>query len=317
MLTPEIVRKHPEILINEYGDGYSYSANENATAEIIYEFAKRHKGPRSLEEFFAPYFRCSKQFMNDYLSGWKWDDVGVDWREVAKNINLTREFVEKYLPQEYLHFALSSHYTVSELETFDLVDGLFSDWQVFNARGFRHNRNITSEYINKHRNKEGFYAYINFYKENGLKYLNMIDYPLVCWDDFTFEYLEGLFSSLPWNYIQFEDVLAHPVVTSDYFMKILEKNNNFINENWMWITFAKNNPNCTLKFLNEHNKPTCVYWYNNWQHEKKEFVERKTREHMAAYKIQQWWLFITSSPEYAVGRRRIEAGYDNEFGEKN
>jgi len=46
----------------------------------------------------------------------------------------------------------------------------------------------------------------------------------------------------------------------------------------------------------------------------KEFKECMARFHLAAYKIQQWWLFITSSPEYAVGRRRIEAGYDKEFG---
>jgi hypothetical protein len=46
----------------------------------------------------------------------------------------------------------------------------------------------------------------------------------------------------------------------------------------------------------------------------KEVKECMARFHLAAYKIQQWWLFITSSPEYAVGRRRIEAGYDKEFG---
>lgn len=318
MLTPEIVRNHPEILINDYVfiDGYLYTGNENATAKIVYEFAKQHKGPRSMADFFAPYFRCSKRFMDDYLAGWKWDDVGVDWREVAKNINLTREFVEKYVPHEYLTFALSSHYTVSELEAFDPVDGLFSDWHVFNSRGMRHNKNITSEYIMKHRYHYGFSNYINFYKEDGLKHLNIIGYPLVSWNDFTFEYFEELSSILSWGLIKLGDVLAHPAITCDHFMKILEKNNNFINENWFWTTFAKNNPNCTLKFLNEHNKPNCVYWYNNWQHEKKEFVERKTLEHMAAYKIQQWWLFVSSSPEYAVGRRRIEAGFDKEFGEK-
>jgi len=59
-----------------------------------------------------------------------------------------------------------------------------------------------------------------------------------------------------------------------------------------------------------------VLWYNNFAHEKRLFVERKAREHLAAYKIQQWWVFMTSSPEYDVGRRRIEAGYDAEFGEK-
>ncbi len=31
MLTTTIVRKHPEILIHDFVDGYKYSANENAT----------------------------------------------------------------------------------------------------------------------------------------------------------------------------------------------------------------------------------------------------------------------------------------------
>ena len=315
MLTPEIVRKHPQILNDDNGvvDGYRYSANENATAEIIYEFATKQAHLRTVQEFFDPYFRCSKRFMDDYLAGWKWDHVPVDWRKVCCNVHLTREFVEKYVPHEYLTFALSVHYTVSELETFYAIDGLFTDWHIFNSRVFKYNRNITSEYIMKHRYMHGIFNYINFYKKEGLDHLNMIDYPLVCWNDFTIEYFDGLCATLSWNHIKFQDVVAHPAITCEHFMTILERNNRLFDENWLWMTFAKNNPNCTLKFLNDHTKPNSVYWYNNSQHEKKEFVERKMREHMAAYKIQQWWLFVSSSPEYAVGRRGIEAGYDAEF----
>jgi hypothetical protein len=45
----------------------------------------------------------------------------------------------------------------------------------------------------------------------------------------------------------------------------------------------------------------------------KEYYEQRWREYMAVYKIQQWWKYITISPNYAIGRRFIERSYDNLF----
>jgi hypothetical protein len=324
MLTPKMLRRFPELLIdaNDKYCGYLYAANENATAEIVYELAKKDR-ERSLEEYFAPYFRCSKRFMDDYAN-WKWDDVGVEWRQVACNIHLTREFVEKYLPHEYVEFALSVHHNVAHIESLSsVVDGLFSIWHVFNANGLRYNKNITSEFVMKHRRFEGFHRYIRFYTEDGLKALNSIEYPLVCWNDFTIEYFDGLRSKFGDDdiirFINFDDVLSHPVINVEYFENMITeigKTHNLSNDK-SWRLFAGKNQNCTIKMLRQRCRVSgIILWYNNWQHEKKLFVEKKTRKHLAAYKIQQWWLFITSSPEYAVGRRRIEAGFDAEFGEK-
>lgn len=41
--------------------------------------------------------------------------------------------------------------------------------------------------------------------------------------------------------------------------------------------------------------------------------ELKVKEHMAAYKIQQWWKYITISPHYAIGRKFINKTYDDLF----
>ncbi len=50
-----------------------------------------------------------------------------------------------------------------------------------------------------------------------------------------------------------------------------------------------------------------------YTHEEKSFKERKCREHMAAYRIQQWWLRVTSDPRNPVCIRRLERDFVREF----
>jgi hypothetical protein len=49
-----------------------------------------------------------------------------------------------------------------------------------------------------------------------------------------------------------------------------------------------------------------------YSHEKQMFQEKKCREHMAAYMIQQWWLRVSSDPRNPVCIRRLERGF-NEY----
>jgi hypothetical protein len=50
-----------------------------------------------------------------------------------------------------------------------------------------------------------------------------------------------------------------------------------------------------------------------YSYEKKCFEERKHREHMAAYRIQQWWIKVTGHPQNPVCIRRLEREYDEMF----
>jgi hypothetical protein len=50
-----------------------------------------------------------------------------------------------------------------------------------------------------------------------------------------------------------------------------------------------------------------------YPYEKKCFEERKYRQHMAAYRIQQWWLRITGDPKNPVCIRRLEREYEASF----
>jgi hypothetical protein len=69
-----------------------------------------------------------------------------------------------------------------------------------------------------------------------------------------------------------------------------------------------------IKMLQDHDvlKPGKLLC-EEYTHEEKSFKERKYREHMAAYCIQQWWLRVTSNPRNPVCIRRLEREYDEMY----
>ena len=52
---------------------------------------------------------------------------------------------------------------------------------------------------------------------------------------------------------------------------------------------------------------------NEFVVEKAAFLERRRREYLAAYRIQQWWMRVTSDPRNPVCQRRLEREYDEMF----
>ena len=75
---------------------------------------------------------------------------------------------------------------------------------------------------------------------------------------------------------------------------------------WKWIS---SNPNITFDIIRENpDKPWVWEWisYNEFQKEKELFIEKEFREYIAAYKIQNWWIHITMSPYYKIGRKFID-----------
>ena len=78
------------------------------------------------------------------------------------------------------------------------------------------------------------------------------------------------------------------------------------------------NPNITLEFVSKNSEKPWHWdkiFENAFPEEKKMFIQKKYREYIAAYQIQQWWYKITMSPQYQVGRKLIEkrrlAVYEN------
>jgi hypothetical protein len=55
-------------------------------------------------------------------------------------------------------------------------------------------------------------------------------------------------------------------------------------------------------------------WYeisqNCFEKDKNQFVEKKYREHLSAFKIQQWFHHIKLNPNYSYCRKRVNIFYD-------
>ncbi len=327
-VTPSFLRRFPEILITRSGwhNGYYYASNENATAELLYEYATTCRTDVSVDEYFKPYFRCSKRFMHDFAN-WRWDDVAIDWDQVKQNIHLSREFIATYVPLEYKDFAMSVHYTEQELIDRNLIDIISQPrWPAnapFSRLGLKKNKNITSEFVAKYRHCACIYEILPLYISN-YGYINVLnddDFPLIVWKDFSVDYFNRVKEKYGVDAIDrifnMNWAFGHPSFTYEHFERYLYEEMGDVTPQWhelMWTKFAEFSPNCTVKILHDHcPKHNIMRYYKNLIHEKREFEVKKKREYLAAYKIQQWWLFITMSPEYAVGRRRIEKEFVEMF----
>jgi hypothetical protein len=125
------------------------------------------------------------------------------------------------------------------------------------------------------------------------------------------------------------DILG-PNITMDMILEHSDKDLNWISWNpnitmdiirdnpmqkWNW-EYISRNPNITMEFIKDNpiqNWDWKKISMNPFTKEKEEFINRKYREHMAAYKIQQWCLSIIISPHYKIGRRLIDKKYKELF----
>lgn len=136
-----------------------------------------------------------------------------------------------------------------------------------------------------------------------------------------------------WNYMQY--AVGNPNMTVTYLKEFIKRgyvkmtrisliSNNpaFVFEdivntpeiNWDYSALGSNS---TLRFQFILDNPTingesyldCVD-YNDFRCEKQAFLERRRREYMSAYKIQQWWWCVTSNPVNVVCQRRLESDYE-------
>jgi len=88
---------------------------------------------------------------------------------------------------------------------------------------------------------------------------------------------------------------------------------------WYWDAISRN-PNITMDIIRENpDKPWDwkAISLNKFQKEKQLFIEKAYKEHLASYKIQQWWLHITMSPYYKIGRKFIDRSTNELMDEYN
>ena len=80
------------------------------------------------------------------------------------------------------------------------------------------------------------------------------------------------------------------------------------------------NPNITWDIIRENlDKPWDwkAISLNKFQKEKQLFIEKSFTKYLSVYKIQQWWLHITMSPYYKIGRKFIDRSTNELMDEYN
>ena len=100
---------------------------------------------------------------------------------------------------------------------------------------------------------------------------------------------------------------------SEYYWKFLLKHPDKLN--WEWISC---NPNITMDIIQ---KTPYKSWNwngisrNPFNYEKELFIEKRMKEYLAAYRIQQIWNRVLSDPYYHIGFRKMNRDYDKLFTE--
>ena len=101
---------------------------------------------------------------------------------------------------------------------------------------------------------------------------------------------------------------------SNITMDIVKKNPD---KPWCWIGLTENE-NMTWDIIQENPNGNWNYQYlsrKSFSKEKQIFMQKKYREHMAAFKIQMYWRRANYNPDYKLCKQRL-IKQCNEFGFK-
>ena len=122
----------------------------------------------------------------------------------------------------------------------------------------------------------------------------------------TMEFIEK-FPDKPWAWVC---ISCNPNITID----IIEK---YPDKSWNW-SFISYNPNLTMDFI-ENNTDKPWDWNgisrNPFNYEKELFIEKRMKEYLASYRIQQYYWKGICNPHCRIGFRKMNRDYDKLFTE--
>ena len=81
---------------------------------------------------------------------------------------------------------------------------------------------------------------------------------------------------------------------------------------WDWSGISQSS-SLTMEYVEQHPEHPWDWSgisQNDLKKEKNTFIEKKYREHLSAFKIQQWFYHIKLNPNYNYCRKRVNMIYD-------
>ncbi len=257
-------------------------------------------------------------------------DKPWDWSKLSRNPNITIDFVIENINKPWDWVVLSDNDSFT-LADFDAHPELPWSWD-----DFKYNTCITIKDIRNNPGRDWSLSTIT---------RKLIFEPLAATLQFVIEYKDKLLN-IDWNLISehmclsADDLITHPELPWDQLC--LSKNK------WLKVadvpklrtlypdfTLHYENPSNTfanvLDKLAEDNLRLAnlepfeyddeyissvaeIFYrfikYNRFDLEYTSFIKKEYQQHLAAFRIQQWWHRLRLDPRHPVGRRRIEREYD-------
>lgn len=281
------------------------------------------------------------------------DDYPWSWRILSYRRNMTLDFAAKWFPKKKVDFGPISTYINVSFEDIKRNEEYWLrnvEWELFVRNNKSVTREIIHEYFEyivrdmksrpfnadfiKHLTFEMYLYYIgqtscimdeeslkeylpknNFYKKlNYILYDNDYTFRLFqCNGDVNLSIIEK-YPFIKWTIHSLSLNVSNTLELFNKYKKDISAIHIIRNAGNMSFEYLiSNNQRIKLLFNVEEMYNPNELLLQNYSYEKETFEERKCVEHMAAYRIQQWWLRVTSDPRNPVCQRRLEREYDAEF----
>jgi hypothetical protein len=284
-------------------------------SEYYYDFMTTHDGGLFIldPETFSSNPNISLKTIENHPE-YEWQVEGI-----LKNPHLTWDFLKAFKDGRFAHekyvlsmFRMNStHYAMDYTRNAELRE-------IGPEPREREKNDVTIEEINDEKllENDAFWSkniFPHHIRENPEIQWHYTAYA-ACNPNMTIDYLRELYDTNKLSRKR-RSILFSPITNSVFTYDDIMENSDIP---WNYKDFGENG---TLKFdfiLDNHTicdgvdylENVCV---NDFRVEKEAFLERRRREYLTAYKIQQWWWCVTSHPANVVCRRRLERDYAEMF----
>ena len=122
----------------------------------------------------------------------------------------------------------------------------------------------------------------------------------------TMEFIDK-YPDKPWNW---KWISSNPNITMDIIDKYPDKP-------WSWYSISRN-PNIIMNIIEQYSdKPWNWYSisYNPFNYEKELFIEKRMKEYLMCYRIQQYYWKGICNPHCLIGYNKVNRDYDEYFNE--